>query len=158
MEEEVATSWDHYQTNIHARAAAAATASPAAARRTPPVQDSQSVKLVSELKPDTLSHDSSAGELRIWCRKNETYYHASNMQLARNQVQQAYLLNCLDSELYLRLTSSIAAATPVLGKGNSCLNMLANIFKQKYPLLLRRKPFFNCSSRRARTNALSSNT
>ena len=64
------------------------------------------------------------------------------MQLARNQVQQAYLLNCLDPELYLRLTSSIAATTPVLGAGNSCLNMLANIFWQKYPLLLRRKTFF----------------
>ena len=37
------------------------------------------------------------------------------MQLARNQVQHAYLLNCLDSELYLCLTSSIAATTPVLG-------------------------------------------
>ena len=64
------------------------------------------------------------------------------MQLARNQVQQAYLLDCLDFELYLRLTSSIAATTPVLGAGNSCLNMLANIFRQKYPLLLRRKTFF----------------
>ena len=64
------------------------------------------------------------------------------MQLARNQVQQAFLLNCLDLELYLRLTSSIAATTPVLGTGDSCMNMLANIFKQKYPLLLRRKTFF----------------
>ena len=135
LEVEVAEAWDKYQTNIHARAAASAAASPAATRRTPPVQDSESVKLVSELKPDTLSHDSSAGGLRIWCRKYEAYYHASNMQLARNQVQQAYLLNCLDSELYLRLTSSIAATTPVLGAGNSCLNML----RQKYPLLLRRK-------------------
>ena len=57
------------------------------------------------------------------------------MQLAQNQVQQAYLLNCLDSELYLRLTSVIAATTPVLGAGVSCLTMLANIFCQKYPLL-----------------------
>ena len=62
----------------------------------PPAADSNSVKLVTELKPDTLSHDASAGELHIWCRKYEVYYHASNMQLARNQVQQAYLLNCLD--------------------------------------------------------------
>ena len=100
------------------------------------------MELVSELKPDTLSHDSSAGELRIWCRKYKAYYYVSNMQLARNQVQQAYLLNCLDSELYLRLTSSIAATTPVLGAANFCLNMLANIFRQKYPLLLRRKTFF----------------
>ena len=80
------------------------------------------VTLVTELKPDTLSHDASAGELRIWCRKYEAYYHASNMQLARNQVQQAYLWNCLDSELYLRLTSAIADTTPVLGAGASCLN------------------------------------
>ena len=62
------------------------------------------MKLVTELKPDTLAHDASAGELRIWRRKYETFYHNSNMQLACNQVQQAYLLNCLDSELYLRLT------------------------------------------------------
>ena len=61
------------------------------------------------------------------------------MQLARNQVQQAYLLNCLDSELYLRLTSAIAATIP---GGASCLTMLTNIFRQKYPLLLRRKTFF----------------
>ena len=141
LEEEIAASWDRYQTNIHARAAAAAQ-SPAAARRPPPVQDSQSVKLVSETNPDTLTHDLSAGELRIWCRKYEAYCHASNMQLPRNQVQQAYLLNCLDSELYVRLTSSIAATTPVIVAMNSCLNPLTNIFRQKYPLLLRRKTFF----------------
>ena len=37
-----------------------------------------------------------------------------------NQVQQAYLVNCLDSELYLHLTSAIAATTLVLGAGASC--------------------------------------
>ena len=112
--------------------AAAATASLAAARR--PLQSK--IPSLSE----TFSHDSSAGELRIRFRKYKAYYHASIMQLSRNQDQQAYLLNCLDSELYLRLTSSIAATTPVLGAGNSCLNM--NIFKQNYPLLLWRKTFF----------------
>ena len=50
---------------------------------------------------------------------------------------------CLDSELYLRLTSSIAATTPVLGVGASCLTMLVNIFRQKYPMLLRRRTFFS---------------
>ena len=33
LEEEIAAFWDRYQTNIHARAAAAAAQSPAAARR-----------------------------------------------------------------------------------------------------------------------------
>ena len=45
--------YDRRTDELHARAAAAAAQSPAAARRPPPVQDSQSVKLVSELKPDT---------------------------------------------------------------------------------------------------------
>ena len=58
------------------------------------------------------------------------------MQLARNQVQQTYLLNYLDLELCLRLTSTVAVTTPVLGAGVSSLTMLANIFPQKYPLLL----------------------
>ena len=142
LEVEVAAACDRYTTNIHARVAAANAPASPATRRPPPAADSNSVKLVTELKPDTLSHDASAGELRIWCRKYEAYYHASNMQLAGNQVQQAYLLNCLDSELYLGLTSAIAATTPVLGAGASCLTMLVNIFRQKYPLLLRRKTFF----------------
>ena len=142
LEVEVSASRDRYTTNIEVRAAAANTPAPSAARRPPSAADSNSVKLVTQLKPDTLSRDASAGELCIWCRKYEAYYQASNMQLARNQVQQAYLLNCLDSELYLRLTSAIAATMPVLGAGASCLTMLANIFCQKYPLLLRRKKFF----------------
>ena len=143
LELEVAAAWDRYTTNIHNRAAVAnATASPAA-RRPPPPADLNTVKLRTELKPDTLSHDASAGELRIWCRKYEAYYHASNMQLASNAAQHAYLLNCLDSELYLLLTSAIAATTPVLGAGASCLTMLANLFRQKYPLLLRKKTFFS---------------
>ena len=70
MEVEVAAAWDQYTTNINTRAAAAyAPASPAAAKRPSPAADSNTVKLVTELKPDTLSHDASAGELRIWCRK-----------------------------------------------------------------------------------------
>ena len=138
LEQEAAAAWDKYTTNIHARAAAANAPASPAARRPPPAADSNSAKIVTESKPDTLSHDASAGELCIWCRKYKAYYHASNMQLAQNQVQQAYLLNCLDSELYLCLTSPHAATTPVLGAGASCLTVLANIFCQKYPLLPRR--------------------
>ena len=153
LEDEVAAAWEKYQTNIQARATA--TASPATARRPPPVSDYQSVKLVSELKPDTLSHDSSAGELRIWCQKYEAYYHALNMQLARNQVQQAYLLNCLDSEVYLRLTSSIAAFTTVLGAGNSCLTMLTNIYSSRnIPSYFGERHFSSYSSSQDRTSAL----
>ena len=85
-----------------------------------------------------------AGELRIWLKKFEAYYIASGMQHARTAVQQAYLLNCLDSELSLQLDGCITAQTPVLGQ-NSCASGLAEIFKKKYPLLLRRKNFFQMS-------------
>ena len=73
LEVEVAAAWDRYTTNIDARAAAANAPASPAARRPPPTADSNTVKLVTELKPDTLSHDASAGELRIWCRKYEAY-------------------------------------------------------------------------------------
>ena len=69
LEVEVAAAWDRYTTNIHARAAATNTPALSAARRPPPAADSNAVKLVSELKPDTLSHGASAGGLRIWCKK-----------------------------------------------------------------------------------------
>ena len=59
LEEEVAAAWDRYTTNIHARAAAANTPASPSARRPPPAADSNTVKLVTELKPDTLLHDAS---------------------------------------------------------------------------------------------------
>ena len=71
---DVSAAWDRYTTNIHARAAAANAPALPAARRPPPAADSNAVKLVTELKPDTLSHDASAGELRIWCCTYEAYF------------------------------------------------------------------------------------
>ena len=102
--------------------------------------DSQ-IKLVTELKPETLAHDATSGELRIWLKKFKAYYMASGMQNARTAVQQAYLINCLDRELFLQLDGCITPQTPVLGP-NSCASGLSEIFKKKYPLLLRKKNFF----------------
>ena len=103
------------------------------------------MKLVAELKPEVLSHDATAGKLRIWLKKFEAYYHASNMQVARIQVQQAYLRNCLDNALALQLDSLIQQTTPVIGGGVTCILNLSAIFKRKYPPLLRRKQFFSMS-------------
>ena len=99
------------------------------------------MKLVGELKPEKLQHDSMAGDLRVWRNKFESYYTASNMHLSRLNVQQAHLLNCLDREL--SLDSSIQATTPVMGNGVTCLSILTGIFEKKYPVLLRRKNFFS---------------
>ena len=88
------------------------------------------MKLIGELKPDNLTHDSSAGDLHVWRKKFESYYAASNLQLCRLSVQQAHLLNCLDRELSLQLDSSIQATTPVLGAGVTCLSVLMGIFEE----------------------------
>ena len=77
-------------------------------------QTSGGMKRVAELKPEVLSHDATAGELTIWLKKFEAYYHASNMQVTRIQVQQAYLRNCLDNALALQLDSTIQQTTPAI--------------------------------------------
>ena len=101
------------------------------------------MKLVGELKPEILQHDSTAGYLTVWRKKFESYYTASNMHLSRLNVQQAHLLNCLDRELSLQLDSSIQATTPVMGNSVTCLSILTGIFEKKYPVLLHRKNFFS---------------
>ena len=113
LEEDITKLWELFNKNTHKRSAAPP-AYPAAARRPPPAGDGQ-IKLVTELKPETLAHDASAGELRIWLNKFEAYYIASGMQNTRTAVQHVYLLNCLDSELSLQLDGCVTAQTPVLG-------------------------------------------
>ena len=76
-------------------------------------------------------------------KKFEAYYHASNMQVARIAVQQAYLRNCLENALALQLDSTVKQMTPVLGSGVTCISTLTAIFERKYPPLLRRKQFFS---------------
>ena len=111
LEKEVEEWWKTTTAAAHTRSvrvAAAVATHPAAARRPPPpVETSGHMKLVGELKPDNLQHDSTAGDLRVWRRKFESYYTASNMHLSWLSVQQAHLLNCLDRELSLQLDSSI---------------------------------------------------
>ena len=143
LEADIEKVWELFNKNAHQRNAVPA--SPAAARRPPPAaaaqEQSTQIKLVPELKPSVLPHDASAGELRVWIKKYEAYYAASGMQHARTAVQHAYLLNCLDSTLSMQLDGSISAQTPVLG-ANSCMSKLQEMFRKKYPLLLRRKNFF----------------
>ena len=61
------------------------------------------MKLLGELKPETLQHDSTSGDLRVWRKKFESYYTASNMHLSKLSEQHAHLLNCLNRELSLQL-------------------------------------------------------
>ena len=91
VEEWCETTWAAAHTRS-IRAAAAIATPPAAARRPPPphVDGTGNMKLVGELKPENLQHDSTVGDLRVWRKKFESYYTASNMHLSRQNVQQAH--------------------------------------------------------------------
>ena len=93
LETEVMECWALVTANAHKRAViVAARAAPPLVNR--PNQDGGSnVKLIGELKPDNFTHDSSAGDLRVWRKKFESFYAALNLQLRRLSVQQAHLLN-----------------------------------------------------------------
>ena len=145
MDAEVAALWKDLSTKAHVRGQAAARRNAAPQAISWDQENSGGMKLVVELKPEVLSHDATAGKLRIWLKKFEAYYHASNMQVARIQVQQAYLRNCLDNALALQLDSTIQQTIPVIGGGVTCTSNLSAIFKRKYPPLLRRKQFFKMS-------------
>ena len=148
LEKELEEWWETITAAAHSRsvrAAAIIAKPPAAVRRPPPphVEGAGNMKLVGDLKPETLQHDSTAGDMRVWRKKLESYYTASNMHLSRLNVQQAHLLNCLDRELSLQLDSSIQATTLVTGNGMTCLSILTGIFEKKYPVLIHRKNFFS---------------
>ena len=96
MDKEVELLWKEVSTQARVRNQAAARRNPVLAA-VGPARDQDNtgaMKLEAELKPDVLSQDATAGELRIWVKKFEAYYHASNMQVAQIAVQQAYLRNC----------------------------------------------------------------
>ena len=155
MDKEVENLWKEISPKAHVRNQAA--------RRNPllaaagPARDqdnSGTVKLVAELKPYVLSWDATAGELRIWIKKNEAYYHASNMQVAQIAVLQAYLRNCLDNALDLQLDSTVQPTTPTIGGGVTCISTLTAILKRKYPPLLRRKEFFSLTQQQGQDKRL----
>ena len=119
MDKEVAALWKENSAKAHLRNRAARRNPLAAAAGPARDQDnSGNMKPVAELKLDVLSQDATAEELRIWVKKFEAYYHASNMQAARIAVQQAYLRNCLDNALALQLDSTVQQTTPIPGGGS----------------------------------------
>ena len=85
MDKEVENLWKEISAKAHMRNQAARRNSLLAAASGPAREQDNSgtMKLVADLKPDLLSQDATAGELRIWVKKFAAYYHASNMQVAR---------------------------------------------------------------------------
>ena len=91
MAKEVETLWKEVSAKAHVRGQAAARRNPAQANQARETDNNGAMKLAAELIPDVLSQEETAGMRQIWLKKFEAYYHASNMQVARIAVLQAYL-------------------------------------------------------------------
>ena len=100
----------------------------------------------SELKPERLTHDSSAGAFRSWKKCFHAYYNSAQMGSLPCSQQQAYLCNCLDSVLRARIDREASSTTPVYSPIvglYTCISILDNVFLESYPIHVRRKLFFD---------------
>lgn len=108
----------------------------------PPNPPERGIKLVSDLKPDKLQPDASTTDYRQWKRQFTAYFSASHLDHAPTRDQHAYLESCLHADLAKVVSREATNTTPTIGE-NSCFAILDNIFKNKYPIILRRKAYFS---------------
>ena len=117
-------------------AASQATAVPAAAG----VQ----LKVQSALKPDKLTRENTPAELSSWARRFRSFYSMSHLDMAEIRDQQAFLYQCLDTDLEIYLRQQVDENTPIFGD-NGCIAVLEEKFLRSYPLFTRRLDFFRFS-------------
>ena len=100
------------------------------------------VKVVSDLRPSKLTLDNTPGELRIWIRKLNAFFTASNLKEASLEEQKAHLAACIDDKLNLRLVEKIDLAMNVLDGADNCVQIIKKEFSDRYPLFQRRLEYF----------------
>ena len=121
------------------------TAAPRAAAQ-PGGVEAKGVKIREGLRPAKLKMDFTPSEFRRWKMKMAGYFTASNLIIASNMEQRSYLEMCIDTEIAEQLDAhrDITDNSPVLeyeGKPEqevTCLDVIEQNFKIRYPLTSRR--------------------
>ena len=131
-----------------AAAAAAAHVNPAPAGGNAGGGVHRQYRVISDLKPQTLTRDASFIELRAWKEKFEAYYTASHMNTYSIGEQQAYLKTCVDVHLLDRMRElMLPNVTPIYGAGG-CMDILVEVFNYAQPIFTRRLRFFRLSQKK----------
>ena len=117
-------------------------AAQAAAALQPPHPRDRRIKLVSDLKPDKLQPDANTTDYQQWKRQFNAHFSASHLAHAPTCDQHTYLESCLH-DLAKVVSREATNTTPTIGEDNSCFAILDNFFKNKYPIILRRKAYFS---------------
>ena len=100
------------------------------------------------LRPRTLTADATPTEFRSWLKKFKAFFTTSRLDLCSIPEQQAYLSACIDATLEACLASKANETTPVYRAedgDDSCIELLAEEFRNRYPLFTRRLQFFRDS-------------
>ena len=99
----------------------------------------------NELKPDKLCHDASMTLYRAWKDEFRAYHSASNLSKLTLPCQHAFLLKCVDVNISMRLKRLKTDTTPLfpVAGANSCIDIINEFFRERNPLMIRRRAFFN---------------
>ena len=104
------------------------------------------------LKPPQLQVDDKPSVLRQFKKDYKIFFNHYKMSALTLEEQQAFFNHCLSKKLHSRIAPKIRDATPVLtqavnGQGvepESCFKILDDEFRRNYPLVRRRRDFFEC--------------
>ena len=105
---------------------------------------STSAKPISELRPKELEYDATPSAVRDWKIKFTAYHDASNMSALPLNTQRAFLVNTVAGDISKRITRMATKTTPIFPTQGqvSCFDYVDTFFKEKVPLIHRRKAFF----------------
>ena len=107
-----------------------------------PTTGAQTVsKLQLGLKPEPLTKEHTPAEFRLWKRAFEAFYAASRLDRAGIEEQRAYLTQCLDKDMAMRISDKVAMGTALYGN-NGVIHAVEKQFLSLYPLFSRRQKYF----------------
>lgn len=98
-------------------------------------------KLNNALKPPELTKSYSAAEFRHWRDRFRAYYNDSNIVVCKPEIQQQYLVQCLDQDIGCRLHAAVQRNWPIYDEplcAGNCMEELVTIFNSIHPLPIRR--------------------